>query len=385
MAQQQQPTPQFLDEDDEPGPSTKVPRRGTRACDRCRKIKSKCEGTEGDRCKNCIAAAIACTFQGPNFKRGPPKGYINAIEQRWHQVECILATLAALPRAQDIVADLRQDPFARTILDKVDAGPYGAVGRQQMALAPGQDGFYNAIMNQSGASEERRSKRQSRQSREFVSSQDTQHFAVPTAEWQDQLLRRLTGGVASVNASPVTPYSALSSENVRYPSYSSSSRPTSPVPVGQSPDVLGQPSKRKRRTEPSLSMQVRHLTRRSRDSSEHPPGEEYDEAIDAFGHLSVDQNQEFRYHGRSAGLHLLAKSGRTDDSEQTENGIWKFNVQQKLDPTECGCLSFDSVNESTQLPDMQTQDHLITLYFTYVHHFFPVIHKSSFLVTYYER
>lgn len=66
----------------------------------------------------------ACTYQGPSFKRGPPKGYIHAIEQRWHQVECILGTIMASPRARDIVNDLRQDAFARDVLDRVDAGPY---------------------------------------------------------------------------------------------------------------------------------------------------------------------------------------------------------------------------------------------------------------------
>ena len=52
---------------------------------------------------------------------------------------------------------------------------------------------------------------------------------------------------------------------------------------------------------------------------------------------------------------------------------------------ECECLSFEQVNERITLPDIATQDHLISLYFTYVHPFFPVIHKTSFLQAYYER
>ena len=66
---------------------------------------------------------------GPSFKRGPPKGYIHSIEQRWHQVECILATLMESPRAQDIVSDHRNDSFASAILDRVQAGPYVSPGR----------------------------------------------------------------------------------------------------------------------------------------------------------------------------------------------------------------------------------------------------------------
>lgn len=63
---------------------------------------------------------------GPSYKRGPPKGYIHAIEQRWHQVESLLGAimLCQEPRVQSIVSDLRQDDLAREILARVDMGPY---------------------------------------------------------------------------------------------------------------------------------------------------------------------------------------------------------------------------------------------------------------------
>lgn len=38
-----------------------------------------------------------------------------------------------------------------------------------------------------------------------------------------------------------------------------------------------------------------------------------------------------------------------------------------------------------ELPDVATQDQLVTAYFTYVHHFFPVVHQASFLTVYCER
>lgn len=56
----------------------------------------------------------------------------------------------------------------------------------------------------------------------------------------------------------------------------------------------------------------------------------------------------------------------------------------RVDP-ECECLSYEQVNERIKLPDVQTQDLLISLYFTYVHPFLPVVHKTSFLTAYYER
>ena len=70
------------------------------------------------------ARSLLTAVVGPSFKRGPPKGYIHSIEQRWHQVECILATIMESPRSQEIVADLRTDPFASAILDRVQSGPY---------------------------------------------------------------------------------------------------------------------------------------------------------------------------------------------------------------------------------------------------------------------
>lgn len=63
---------------------------------------------------------------GPSYKRGPPKGYIHAIEQRWHHVESVLGAILASPdpRAQGVVNDLRRDDLAREILNRVDTGPF---------------------------------------------------------------------------------------------------------------------------------------------------------------------------------------------------------------------------------------------------------------------
>lgn len=282
----------------------------------------------------------------------------------------------ASPRARDIITDLRQDHLARTILDRVEGGPYGSIGRMQQ----GGEGLYNTIMTQSGMSEDSRAKRQSRQTREIVSSQDTAMSAPPTVEWQEQLYRRLSG--TPVYNSPATPFSNVPSDQGRYGDWSSSQ--PSPVSTTRSiPAAEGEPSRRRRRLEgPSLT--AMH-TQQRQEPPEIYEEDQYDEAVDALGHLSVDSNQEFRYHGRSAGLHLLAASDRTDDSQAKENGIWKFNMPRPQLDDDCHCLSFEQVNSRVKLPDIATQDHLITLYFTYVHHYFPIIHKASFLAAYHER
>jgi hypothetical protein len=98
----------------------------TTACDQCRKSKCKCErSAPGEPCKSCVMLGtcnypylssrslsntlhLACTFLGPSRKRGPPKGYIDAIEARLHQTEALLGIIIASkdPRAQSLLSDI---------------------------------------------------------------------------------------------------------------------------------------------------------------------------------------------------------------------------------------------------------------------------------------
>lgn len=72
---------------------------------------------------------------GPSRKRGPPKGYIDAIESRLHQLEALLGIIIASsdPRAQSLVDDLSQDTLARDIIARVDSSAFGPKGRKQAA------------------------------------------------------------------------------------------------------------------------------------------------------------------------------------------------------------------------------------------------------------
>lgn len=81
----------------------------------------------------------ACTFLGPSRKRGPPKGYIDAIEARLHQTEALLGIIISLSssqssssgdeRAKSLLSDLSKDPLAREIINRVDGSVYGVKGR----------------------------------------------------------------------------------------------------------------------------------------------------------------------------------------------------------------------------------------------------------------
>ncbi|KAI9243911.1 fungal-specific transcription factor domain-containing protein [Phascolomyces articulosus] len=80
-----------------PGPTTtnnnhSTPKRVkvTLACIVCRKKKVKCDGIQPS-CSRCNSMSLVCEYSDPPRKRGPPKGYIEVIENRAHRIESLLA------------------------------------------------------------------------------------------------------------------------------------------------------------------------------------------------------------------------------------------------------------------------------------------------------
>ncbi|KAF9938185.1 hypothetical protein BGZ67_000448 [Mortierella alpina] len=62
----------------------------TKACDNCRRRRVKCDGVP-DGCGGCKAAKTQCVYTSSNTKRGPPKGYVEVIEDRLGKIENMLA------------------------------------------------------------------------------------------------------------------------------------------------------------------------------------------------------------------------------------------------------------------------------------------------------
>lgn len=58
-------------------------------------------------CTNCASLGIQCTYKESTRKRGPPKGYIEAIEGRLHRLETLLGSIIQEddPRSQAILAE----------------------------------------------------------------------------------------------------------------------------------------------------------------------------------------------------------------------------------------------------------------------------------------
>ncbi|GIK06785.1 hypothetical protein Aspvir_002437 [Aspergillus viridinutans] len=65
-------------------PDPKVPRRKrvSRACDRCRSKKDKCDGLRPS-CSACRASGQTCSYDPHAKKRGLPEGYVRGLEKLW--------------------------------------------------------------------------------------------------------------------------------------------------------------------------------------------------------------------------------------------------------------------------------------------------------------
>ncbi|WWC69403.1 uncharacterized protein I206_103342 [Kwoniella pini CBS 10737] len=72
-------------------------RKVQRACDACRRKKIKCEGPMNSlsesKCTHCEEYGLDCTYVEAAKRRGPPKGYIETLEQRCSRLERILHQL----------------------------------------------------------------------------------------------------------------------------------------------------------------------------------------------------------------------------------------------------------------------------------------------------
>ncbi|KAG7548904.1 hypothetical protein FFLO_03196 [Filobasidium floriforme] len=65
-------------------------RKRERACDHCRRLQARCDGSlfsENDSCSNCRAHGVQCTYIQASERRGPPAGYIDALEFQVNRLE----------------------------------------------------------------------------------------------------------------------------------------------------------------------------------------------------------------------------------------------------------------------------------------------------------
>lgn len=107
------------------------------------------------------------------------------------------------------------------------------------------------------------------------------------------------------------------------------------------------------------------------------------ELADVVGQLSLDENREVRYHGRSSGLYLISKSSRYQDFfwRFPKAGVWPpAEDESNMVKTEAEIVR--NTNATAVLPDKRTSDHLMELYWIYVHPHLPLLYRSLFVRQY---
>ena len=107
---------------------------------------------------------------------------------------------------------------------------------------------------------------------------------------------------------------------------------------------------------------------------------------EAVGQLSLNEDEQIRFHGKASGLHLLAPQERIDG--RSEGGIWKFpkaRVWPPLSPSGRAQLAIADGESAISLPPLEEQEKLLDLYWKYVHTSLPIVYKQSFLESFRRR
>ncbi|KZT01747.1 uncharacterized protein LAESUDRAFT_717322 [Laetiporus sulphureus 93-53] len=204
-------------------PETLDRSRNSRACHRCRDFKAKCEpnSSNKDKCKKCDedrASTIGFSHCKRAFvrsheksaveqRRGPPKGYLHAIERRLHLVECLLSAIVTSQdiRAKGVVAALMKDPLARKILTEIqESGSHIPTERHEQVgiashnlVSPGPYPRFDDT------------RKQTRQERESFVYKERLVKTLPMAEWHDNLSVTLSSSTCQPIENTKTPAISL--------------------------------------------------------------------------------------------------------------------------------------------------------------------------------
>ncbi|KAJ8088280.1 Gypsy retrotransposon integrase-like protein 1 [Marasmius tenuissimus] len=129
---------QYLSSDEE-GQSKK--RKIQRACDMCRRKKIRCDGlqNQGATCSNCRTYNVECTYVEAAKKRGPPKAYIEGLENRVERMESLIRRLIPDEELADSLGTFSIDRETWTVAN-LKPEPSHAETRQDHGL-PEEDPF----------------------------------------------------------------------------------------------------------------------------------------------------------------------------------------------------------------------------------------------------
>ncbi|THH11444.1 hypothetical protein EW146_g8047 [Bondarzewia mesenterica] len=336
--------------------------------------------------------------KGPSRKRGPPKGYIDAIESRLHQTEALVGILLAVNDTHALLDDLTQDPLAREIIERVDKSPYGIKGRTRGADASGSNSSSARVApppspngNPAAGNNNNINSNHYSNGEGAMSSQNSP----PSNEWQDRLANRInalalvrkqnayalrdsfsrsfnTTNNTNTNANTNNPNanpSALTTTttNNAHMTYDSDSRSLSPA------------RRQRRRLDPTLT--TTHIYPHSSSSRSPCPRNRATTGVPMTASMSAEElRQQFggppRKRGRGSRRRCWTRVRRT-------TGWWrrrfpKARVWLPL-PWSGTVAAKNESEDDVRLPEPPIQKHLLDLYFTYVHPVLPVVHKQTSL------
>lgn len=343
-----------------------------------------------------------CTFLGPSRKRGPPKGYIDAIEARLHQTEALVGIMLATkdPRAHSLLEDLAKDPLAKEIINRVDNSPYGVKGRKHE-----NNGAVKSRPAGANSGSDSSTQRDSSGKIDLTSTH-------PSNEWQDTVTAMLNVAAGFEPNTTEDQQDVASNERTEARSVGSGTRPLLRIipPRPASPEVLSSdddqsPAERRQRrrigdhdfspnglpypssvdTSSLASAFPGSINRRRGRAFSHTysslSSDSEDELTGAVGQLSLNEDEQVRYHGKASGLHILHDKERVDG--RNEGGIWRFPKARVWPPApDAPNAAHEEESHLSQLPNQVTQNRLLEIYFREIHSAFPVIHKRSFYSVY---
>ncbi|OBZ89050.1 Nitrogen assimilation transcription factor nit-4 [Choanephora cucurbitarum] len=228
--------------------------RVSKACEQCRKKKVKCDGGL-PFCNNCNTQGFTCHYKESTKKRGPPKGYIEAIEGRLHRLEALLGSIVQ-----------EDDPRSQAIIDELNAPletAYGELVRPRPMR------------------------------RETLSSFDS---------------------------------------------------------------------------DPNLHNVVETTIHQKEDKEKNVEGRDESNNI---GNLSIDENGQLRYYGRSSGFYMLKIN------KNFQNRSFQFNSKESAHNDSHTALPVSI--DPFEMPPTDLKDHLLALYFDTFYPLLPILHKQSFM------
>ncbi|KAJ2724225.1 hypothetical protein GGI07_002095 [Coemansia sp. Benny D115] len=384
--------------------------RVSRACDRCRQKKVKCDGKR-PVCTHCEAISATCTYLDATKKRGPPKGYIEVIENRLHKVEELLCAL--------VESDPKTAKYIVDNLRSADGSKAAVVSDTNGKLF----GMYTMDELESKAAMP-------------AAQQPPRLSSAANADTETQPTARFTSTAPARDALASSP---LMDDDI-YPDESLLPAPlfTSRSKQSESPRLGGMPLD-------ACNAEEREGISTPDEDDEHI--ENLTKLEKRVGHLTLDQSGSLRYLGNSSGWYIINRSlisseatprlsrgvegairwppistipGRDAESGNESLGTAAPAAQTTSPSTRGGpangsyeALAFaaaavtaqktararpkdgsqnqQSINVSVPrnlppcgkppMPDDDEKTRLLTLYFRYVHPGFPILYKSHFLKT----